>query len=87
MKRPTGKGRYRTGSDGSELRLSEAIPHGDDDADDAERYDEREVGDLWGHAAVEAVVEPRHKRTHDQQRYATVVQPTHKMYRLMKRGF
>ena len=59
---------------GAILGLSELVPHGDDDADGSEDEDEGHVGDLWLRAAVEAVVEPRHKRTHRQQGDAAVVQ-------------
>ena len=64
-----------TCSNGPELGLSELVPHGDDDAAGAQHKDEDEVGDLGLQAAVEAVVEPGHKRAHGQQRYATVIQP------------
>jgi len=35
-----------TGSDGAIIRLRELVPHGDGDADEAERDDDRQVDDL-----------------------------------------
>jgi hypothetical protein len=49
--------------------------HRHHNAHSAQKYDKHEITNLKRHSAVEAVVEPRHKRSNSQQSYATIVKP------------
>lgn len=66
---------WHTSSDASKLGLGELIPQGYHDAAGAQDKYQDQVGNLWAQATVEAVIQPRHKGTHGQQSYTTVVQP------------
>jgi len=55
------------------FRLGKLVPHWDDNAESAEYKYCDEVDELRDKATVEAVVQPRYKRAHRQQRNTAVV--------------
>lgn len=58
----------------SQVRLAELVPQRHDDGEDAKHDNHGQVDQLLVVVTVEAVVQPRHERAHDEQRDAAVVQ-------------
>ena len=58
----------------SQVRLGELVPQGGDDRRDAQDDDHRQVDHFVLVVTVETIVQPRNKRTHDEQRDSAVVQ-------------